>query len=1007
MRMRRTSVITAVQVLLACAVCSPVASAQYFGQNKVQYERFDFQVLTTPHFEIYYYPEEAEAVERAARMAERWHARLSRLLEHELRGTQRVVLYASSSHFQQTNVIEGMIGEGTGGVTESIRRRVVLPFAGGLAETDHVLGHELVHAYQYDMLGVTALPLWFIEGMAEYYSLGATDAQTAVWMRDAAEAERLPTLDQLDHPDYFPYRFGHAFWAYVAQRYGDDAILDILSALAPAPGERGARGDPIEAIEFVLGADRKTISAEWHQSVLDTMLRPLGERPALAGQTLITPTSDNEINVGPVLSPDGSRLAFLTSRNRLSIDLVVADARTGKIQRRLTKTAADPHFDSLQFIESAGAWDPGGRQIAITAVRTGRPVLVIFDATSGDRVREIPLPDLDEAFQPAWSPDGQQIALSGMQGGLLDLYMLTLSSGAIRRLTNDEFAEAQPAFSPDGRSLLYATDRYSSDPAQLAFGPSELATIDLATGATSHLRTFPGAMHGSPQWSPGAIYFVADPDGIPDVYRLDTASGRIRRLTQSTTGVIGITATTPALSIARDAAQGAFVLYRRGSYEIRALTGTALGSGVPPPPATTRAAARLAPATPAPTAVDRALAASSLGLPLEPFRDTRPYRPQLGLDYIGQSYGVAVGGFGPYMAGGVGMQFSDMLGNHIVTGVFQLNGRIEDFGGLVGYLNRSSRWNWGAYLQQVPYVSAFFASGVANVNGSPALVDQELRERQVDRQLLGLVQYPFSRPSRIEFAGGVRHLTFDTEIRTLAYDPVTGELLLDQTEERQLADPLTLGQASVALVRDTAVFGATGPILGGRSRFEVVPTVGDLTFTRVGLDLRHYVMPIRPFTIAGRLLHVGRYGSDSESTRLSPLFLGYPSLVRGYDVDSFSIEDCGPDPNRCESFDNLLGTRLLVAGVELRTPLVGAFKGELDYGGVPVDLIGFFDAGVAWTRDTRPSLFGSGDRPWARSVGVGARVNVFGYLVMEFDAVHPLDRVRNGWQFLFNVLSGY
>ena len=110
MRMRRTSVITAVQVVLACAVCSPVASAQYFGQNKVQYERFDFQVLTTPHFEIYYYPEEAEAVERAARMAERWHARLSRLLEHELRGTQRVVLYASSSHFQQTNVIEGMIG---------------------------------------------------------------------------------------------------------------------------------------------------------------------------------------------------------------------------------------------------------------------------------------------------------------------------------------------------------------------------------------------------------------------------------------------------------------------------------------------------------------------------------------------------------------------------------------------------------------------------------------------------------------------------------------------------------------------------------------------------------------------------------------------------------------------------------------------------------------------------------------------------------------------------------
>jgi hypothetical protein len=100
-----------------------------------------------------------------------------------------------------------MIGEGTGGVTESLRRRIVMPFAASLGETDHVLGHELVHAFQYDILGSNlAMPLWFIEGMAEYASPGATDAQTAVWLRDAAEAERLPTLDKLDGPRYFPYR---------------------------------------------------------------------------------------------------------------------------------------------------------------------------------------------------------------------------------------------------------------------------------------------------------------------------------------------------------------------------------------------------------------------------------------------------------------------------------------------------------------------------------------------------------------------------------------------------------------------------------------------------------------------------------------------------------------------------------------------------------------------------------------------------------------------------------
>ena len=64
---------------------------------------------------------------------------------------QPLVLYASHPDFEQTNVVGGMIGEGTGGVTEGLKRRVVLPLAGTLAETDHVLGHELVHAFQYDI----------------------------------------------------------------------------------------------------------------------------------------------------------------------------------------------------------------------------------------------------------------------------------------------------------------------------------------------------------------------------------------------------------------------------------------------------------------------------------------------------------------------------------------------------------------------------------------------------------------------------------------------------------------------------------------------------------------------------------------------------------------------------------------------------------------------------------------------------------------------------------------
>src|SRR3990170_8952781 len=142
--------VAALAAFIALAV-TPVANAQYFGRNKVQYEKFDFKVLTTEHFDIYYYPEEEAAVQLAARLAERWYARLSKVLRHELSGRQPLILYAAHPHFQQTNALPGEVGEGTGGVTEMYKRRIVLPFAGGMAETDHVLGHELVHAFQFDM----------------------------------------------------------------------------------------------------------------------------------------------------------------------------------------------------------------------------------------------------------------------------------------------------------------------------------------------------------------------------------------------------------------------------------------------------------------------------------------------------------------------------------------------------------------------------------------------------------------------------------------------------------------------------------------------------------------------------------------------------------------------------------------------------------------------------------------------------------------------------------------
>src|SRR5919204_947054 len=219
------------------------AAAQYFGQNKVQYRNFNFQSIQTEHFDIYYYPDERPGAIDAARMAERAYARLSRILHHQFQSRKPIILYASQSDFQQTNVVDAS-GEGLGGVTEFFKHRAVMPFTGSYAEFEHVLQHEMTHQFQYDIwshgragaglqnLIAIAPPLWFAEGMAEYLSLGPINAETAMWLRDASLEGKLPTIDQmtLDPYEYFPYRFGHALWSYIGERWGDEAVGAILKA---------------------------------------------------------------------------------------------------------------------------------------------------------------------------------------------------------------------------------------------------------------------------------------------------------------------------------------------------------------------------------------------------------------------------------------------------------------------------------------------------------------------------------------------------------------------------------------------------------------------------------------------------------------------------------------------------------------------------------------------------------------------------------------------------------
>src|SRR5262249_172735 len=290
-----------------------------------------------------------------------------------------------------------------------------------------------------------------------------------------------------------------------------------------------------------------------------------------------------------------------------------------------------------------------------------------------------------------------------------------------------------------------------------------------------------------------------------------------------------------------------------------------------------------------------------------------PYKSSLSREGIAQPT-VAVGAsrFGPAVAGGIALQFGDMLGDHQLVTALQLNSGLtgnfspKDIAAQVTYFNQAHRWNWGVVAGQIPYLSGGFQSGFGTIGNEPAQIDQTIIFRQTEQSGGIVTAYPLSRARRVEFQGGVTRVSFDQTVQTTAFSLNTGNVLVNDTTTTSLARTLTLGSTSAAMVFDTPNFGATSPVQGQGYRLEGGPTFGSLQYTSLLADYRRYFMPVSFYTIAARVMHYGRYGSGSDDERLFPLFLGYPDLVRGYDIGSFDASDCIPTVvSSCPAFDPL------------------------------------------------------------------------------------------------------
>src|SRR5262245_53390687 len=510
-----------------------------FGKNKIAYQDFDWRIYKSPHFDVYYYPEEEPMLQQSVSFAESQYTRLSQILDHEIKFRINLILYRTHMEFEQTNIALGFIPEYVAAFSEPIADRMVVPIDMPPDELYVLFGHELTHVFQFSILFQESMsrafrantPGWVMEGMASYLAQDESSLDKMI-IRDAVIYGLIPPIHRVQVTNFLTYRFGNAAFSFIEEKYGQEGLRTFIMEFRKSLLSNNI-AKPIQDAFGIDGDEFDRQFKKWLQRKYLPLLlekkEPQDYGPEIARRK---PGEEDVVNFSPALSPSGELLAVMTTRWG-DIDVAILSAKDGKVVRPLTKGFTND-YESLVYGAFQGkkdlTWSPDGDRVAFFARHENERVLLIHSAFSGKLERIISIPGIDDELSPAWAPDGKSIAFEGAKEGVTDIFAYDLESGAVRNITQDPFFDSNPAWSSDGKQVLYdrrigpynkvfLTD--SADPSrkvQLTFGDSD----DLMPSFSKDAKT---------------VYYSSDANGgIYNLYTIGLGTGDISRLTSLSGG---------------------------------------------------------------------------------------------------------------------------------------------------------------------------------------------------------------------------------------------------------------------------------------------------------------------------------------------------------------------------------------------------------------------------------------------------------------------------------------
>jgi hypothetical protein len=920
-----------------------------FGKNKVQYREFDWQIYHSPHFDVYYYSEEEELLEKVVSFAESAYDSLSRFFDFQIQEPTPLIFYANHAAFEQNNIILNFIPEGVGAFATATRFRMVLPVDLPDPELMGLIRHELTHIFQYHILfqgnlgkGLASQPpTWVMEGMASYVAKDETTTDLMV-LRDAVVNDNIPRMTEQNFGGFFAYRIGHSAFDYIEETYGPEGFRDFIFELRNTLGGRVGR-----AVERAFNIEPEEFDTEFRRWLRKKYLPELvrtGE-PGDFGRPFRVERGLPSQEMSATASPSGDLVASF-STERGEVDISLFDTQKRRRVRNLTRGFTNEYqylvgqFMTIGFQMGRDlAFSPDGNLVAAFAKRERGRSLVLIDVLNGGLERVVDMPGIDQQLSPAWHPDGRRVAFQGNQAGRFDVFVLDLDSGEIDNVTDDDVYDGSPTFSPDGRSLIVTS--------VVGEGYGKLFRIDLDNPRQRFQMTFGESNEKDAVYSPTGrrLYFTSDRDGVDNIYGLDFADGSLHQYTNAVTGCFQ-----PTVLPLEDGKErlvytgfwnGRFDLYRTDVDE------PVVEPEPVPPVADVPALARDLP---------------SFEPDIRVAIDDANKEPYGGYKLFLESADTIVGiNEDQTLLGRIVLSFSDYLGDKRVIASFS---SVESFSNFdVYYVDLSDRLQWQVHLFDD---RDFYLARERDVFNNPFGVERGRERIQITGAIASLI-YPLSFYVRGEIGAGYayRQATFPI----VRLDPLTGEQQFDFIDFED-DFPVVTG----ALVGDSTLYANYGPASGRRWRLDLnyAPDLDDsgTLSSSVDLDVRQYI----PITRRSQLALRG-FAAASEGNVPNPTYFGGLDTVRGFDYSSF------------------VGDRGFFANVELRFPLIDVLATPL-LGFQGIRGVLFLDVGGAWFADEEEfDVWDSDESRLAdaqASYGYGITVQ-FGFLDLNWDFAKRTD----------------